>query len=72
MLSFNISVTHTPAGRRCQGSALLLKSGEVFPCDSIFLSGRDVRYEESDTTGEQVAVVRTVGAHIFLESVGSY
>jgi Ca2+-transporting ATPase len=34
------------------GDIALLEPGEVIPCDGIFLSGYNVRCDESDATGE--------------------
>ena len=38
------------------GDVLLLKPGEVIPCDGVFLSGHNVQCDESSTTGESDAV----------------
>ena len=34
------------------GDIVLLESGEIVPCDGIFLSGHNVKCDESNTTGE--------------------
>ncbi|KAI9449867.1 calcium-translocating P-type ATPase [Lactarius psammicola] len=34
------------------GDVALLEPGQVIPCDGVFLSGRNVRCDESSTTGE--------------------
>ena len=38
------------------GDVVLLEPGEVIPCDGVFLSGHNVRCDESSTTGDSDAV----------------
>ena len=38
------------------GDVALLEPGEVIPCDGIFLSGHNVRCDESNATGESDAI----------------
>ena len=38
------------------GDVALLEPGEVIPCDGIFLSGHNVRCDESSATGESDAI----------------
>ena len=38
------------------GDVVLLEPGEVIPCDGVFLSGHNLRCDESSTTGESDAV----------------
>ena len=38
------------------GDIALLKPGEIIPCDSIFISGHNVRCDKSGTTGESDAI----------------
>jgi len=38
------------------GDVALLKPGEIVPCDSIFISGHNIRCDESGATGESDAI----------------
>ena len=38
------------------GDVVLLEPGEVIPCDGVFLSGHNVRCDESSATGESDAI----------------
>jgi len=38
------------------GDIVLLEPGEVIPCDGVFLSGHNVRCDESSTTGKSDAI----------------
>ena len=38
------------------GDVVLFEPGEIIPCDGIFLSGRNVRCDESGATGESDAI----------------
>lgn len=38
------------------GDIVLLEPGEVIPCDGVFLSGHNVRCDESSATGESDAI----------------
>jgi P-type Ca2+ transporter type 2C len=38
------------------GDVVLLEPGEIIPCDGVFLSGHNVRCDESSATGESDAV----------------
>ena len=51
-------------GKECQihvdqvvvGDVMLLEPGEVIPCDGVFLSGHNVRCDESGATGESYVI----------------
>jgi len=38
------------------GDIALLEPGEIIPCDSVFLSGHNVKCDESGATGESDAI----------------
>ena len=38
------------------GDIVLLEPGDVIPCDGVFLSGHNVRCDESSATGESDAI----------------
>lgn len=38
------------------GDIALLEPGEIIPCDGVFLSGHNVRCDESGATGESDAI----------------
>ena len=38
------------------GDVALLEPGEIIPCDSIFISGHNVKCDESSATGESNAI----------------
>jgi Ca2+-transporting ATPase len=45
------------------GDVVLLEPGEVIPCDGVFLSGHNVRCDESSATGESDAVKKLSYEH---------
>ena len=40
------------------GDIALLEPGEIVPCDGVFLSGHNVRCDESSATGESDAIAK--------------
>ncbi|KAH9159737.1 calcium-translocating P-type ATPase [Lactarius sanguifluus] len=50
---FQIDVHHVVVG-----DVVLLDPGEVIPCDGVFLSGHNVRCDESSATGEPDAIMK--------------
>ena len=50
------------------GDIALLEPGEIIPCDGVFLSGHNVRCDESGATGESDAI-RKIRYDEMLENV---
>lgn len=53
------------------GDVALLEPGEVVPCDGIFLSGHNVKIDESGATGESDAIGKVSQGELFELSKGS-
>ncbi|KAF9234120.1 hypothetical protein BU15DRAFT_65976 [Melanogaster broomeanus] len=53
------------------GDIAILEPGEIVPCDGIFLSGHNVKCDESAATGETDAIKKAPGSKV-LEGVGRY
>jgi len=48
------------------GDVVLLEAGDVISCDGVFLSGHNVRCDESSATGESDAIKLSYGERITL------
>jgi len=56
------------------GDIALVEPGEILPCDGIFISGHNIKCDESGTTGESDAIKKlpyadVVGSKV-VEGVG--
>ena len=51
-----IDCTSNTCTGSCRGDLALLDPGEIIPCDGIFLSGHNMKCDESAATGETDAI----------------
>lgn len=57
LLTFVVRLaTHSPLQEVVVGDIALLEPGEIIPVDGIFISGHNVRCDESGATGESDAI----------------
>jgi Ca2+-transporting ATPase len=55
-LLLSISICHQFSLTKYIGDIAILEPGEVVPCDGIFISGHNVKCDESGATGESDAI----------------